>query len=189
MVWEDNTPNQISVCTQSLSRVQFFAAPWTLARQAPLSMEFFRQEYWSGLPTSYSRGSSQLRDWTTVSCISCVGFFTSSATWEAPIKSLSVAQSCPTLCDPMDCSPPGFSVHGISQARYWSGLPSPSPGDLPNSGIKPVFPASAGVFFTTDLLLLHHKCSKHLWTKTLLQAIFYGLENVYAELRRVPSLI
>ena len=30
---------------------------------------------------------------------------------------LSVGQSCPTLCDPMDCSPPGFSVHGISQAR------------------------------------------------------------------------
>ena len=28
-----------------------------------------------------------------------------------------VAQSCPTLCDPMDCSPPGFSVHGIFQAR------------------------------------------------------------------------
>ena len=28
-----------------------------------------------------------------------------------------VAKSCPTLCDPMDCSPPGFSVHGISQAR------------------------------------------------------------------------
>ena len=28
-----------------------------------------------------------------------------------------VAQSCPTLCDPMDCSPPSFSVHGISQAR------------------------------------------------------------------------
>ena len=31
-----------------------------------------------------------------------------------PAKSL---QSCPTLCDPMDCSPPGFSVHGIFQAR------------------------------------------------------------------------
>ena len=28
-----------------------------------------------------------------------------------------VAQSCPTLCDPMDCSPPGFSIHGIFQAR------------------------------------------------------------------------
>ena len=31
----------------------------------------------------------------------------------------SVAQSCPTLCDPMDCSPPGSSVHGILQARIW----------------------------------------------------------------------
>ena len=33
-----------------LSRVQLFATPWTLAHQAPLSMEFPRQEYWSGLP-------------------------------------------------------------------------------------------------------------------------------------------
>ena len=35
---------------KSLSRVQLFATPWTLAHQAPLSMEFYRQEYWSGLP-------------------------------------------------------------------------------------------------------------------------------------------
>ena len=36
------------------------------------------------------------------------------------------------LCDPMDCTPPGSSVHAILQARiYWSGLPFPSPGDLP----------------------------------------------------------
>ena len=33
------------------------------------------------------------------------------------------AQSCPTPCDPMDCSPPGFFVHGIFQARIPSGLP------------------------------------------------------------------
>ena len=52
-----------------------------------------------------------------------------------------VAQSCPTLCDPMDCSLPGFSVHGIFQARVWSGLPFPSPGDLPDPGIKPRSPA------------------------------------------------
>ena len=32
-------------------------------------------------------------------------------------KKVFVAQSCPTLCDPVDCSPPGFSVHGILQAR------------------------------------------------------------------------
>ena len=51
-----------------------------------------------------------------------------------------VAQSCPTLCD-VDCSLPGSSVHGIFQARYWSGLPFPSPGDLPNPGIEPGSPA------------------------------------------------
>ena len=36
-------------------RVRLFATPWTLACQAPLSMEFFRQEYWSGLPVPFSR--------------------------------------------------------------------------------------------------------------------------------------
>ena len=46
-------------------------------------------------------------------------------------------QSCPTLCDPMDCSPPGSSVHGVLQAKYWSGLPCPSPGDLHDARIKP----------------------------------------------------
>ena len=42
------------VCTQSLSRVRFFATPRTVADWAPLSMEFLRQEYWSGLPFSPS---------------------------------------------------------------------------------------------------------------------------------------
>ena len=46
-----------------------------------------------------------------------------------------VAQSCPTLCDPMDCSPPGSSVHG---REYWSRLSFPPPRDPPNLGIKPV---------------------------------------------------
>ena len=41
-------------------------------------------------------------------------------------------RSCPTLCDPVDCSPPGSSIHGISQQEYWSGLPCPPPRDLPN---------------------------------------------------------
>ena len=52
-----------------------------------------------------------------------------------------VAQSCPTLCDPMDCSLPGFSIYGIFQARVLeSRLPFPSPGDLPNTGIEPRSP-------------------------------------------------
>ena len=52
-----------------------------------------------------------------------------------------VTQSCLTLCDPMGCSLPGFSVHGIFQAMSWSGLPFPSPGDLPNPGIEAGSPA------------------------------------------------
>ena len=55
------------------------------------------------------------------------------------------AQSCPTLCDPMDCSPPGSSVHGILQARILDGLPFPSPGNLPDPGIKPNSPGSQAV--------------------------------------------
>ena len=38
-----------------------------------------------------------------------------------------VAQLCPTLSDPMDCSLPGSSVHGFSRQEYWSGVPLPSP--------------------------------------------------------------
>ena len=41
-----------------------------------------------------------------------------------------------TLCDPMACSLPGSSVHGIFQQEYWSGLPLPSPEDLPDPGIE-----------------------------------------------------
>ena len=46
------------------------------------------------------------------------------------------AQSCPTLCSPMNCSPPGSSVHGISQARYWRRLAFPPLGDLPDPGTE-----------------------------------------------------
>ena len=52
-----------------------------------------------------------------------------------------VAQSCSTLCEPLDCSPPGSSVHGILRQEFWSELPFPSPGDLPNPGIEPRSPA------------------------------------------------
>ena len=47
-------------------------------------------------------------------------------------------QLCLTLCDPMDCSLPGSSIHRILQARIWNGLLCPSPGNLSNSGIEPV---------------------------------------------------
>ena len=48
-----------------------------------------------------------------------------------------VAQSYPTLCNPMDCSLPApLSMRVLSRQEYWSGLPCPPPGDLPNPGIE-----------------------------------------------------
>ena len=52
-----------------------------------------------------------------------------------------VAKSYPTLYDHMDCSPPGTSVHGFPRQEYWSELPFPSPGDLPDLRIELAFPA------------------------------------------------
>ena len=48
-----------------------------------------------------------------------------------------VTNSCLTLCNPKDYSLPGSSLYGISRQEYWSGLLFPSPGDLPDWGIKP----------------------------------------------------
>ena len=102
-------------------------------------MEFSRQEYWSGLPFPFSSGSSQTRDQASVSCI--VGrFFTIWATQEVlvfplallncppllishPYSAVAAATAAkslqlrPTLCDPIDGSPPGSPVPGILQAR------------------------------------------------------------------------
>ena len=58
-----------------------------------------------------------------------------------------------TIFNPMNCSPPGPSAHGILQEEYWSGLPCPPPADLPNPGIEPASltsPALARGFFTTS---------------------------------------
>ena len=61
-----------------------------------------------------------------------------------------VNQSCPTLYDPMDCNPPGSSVHGDSPGKDTGvgilqmgklGMPCPPPGDLPNPGIEPGSPS------------------------------------------------
>ena len=62
-------------------------------------------------------------------------------------------QLCPTLCYPMDYSPPGSSVHGTHQARILQWVAMPSSRDLPNPKIEPtppVSPALADSFFTTS---------------------------------------
>ena len=51
-----------------------------------------------------------------------------------------VAQSCLTLCDPWTVAHQAPLSMGFSRQEYWSGLPFPSPGDLPDTGIKPRSP-------------------------------------------------
>ena len=62
----------------------------------------------------------------------------------------SVANSCLTLCEPMDHSLPGFSVHEISETRILEWVAVSFPGDLPRSGIESLSPALAGRFFITE---------------------------------------
>ena len=72
-----------------ISCVRLCVTPQMAAHQVPLSLGFSRQEYWSGLPFPSPVHESESE----------------------------VAQSCATLSDPMDCKQPGYSVHGILQAR------------------------------------------------------------------------
>ena len=67
------------------SRVQIFATLWTIARQAPLSMGFSRQEYWSGLPCPLSRDLPDpgIEPVSLIFPALAGRFFTTSATWEA----------------------------------------------------------------------------------------------------------
>ena len=71
------------------------------------------------------------------------------------------AQSCLTLCNPMDCisHQAPLSMEFFRQ-EYWSGLPFPSPGDLPDPGIEPlslICPALAAEFFTTSATWEAHR--------------------------------
>ena len=85
---------------KSLSRVRLVATPWTVAHQAPPSMGFSRQEYWSGVPLPSPMHESEKRKWSH--------------------------SVMPTLSDPMDCNLPGSSVHGTFQASVleWGAISS-----------------------------------------------------------------
>ena len=66
-------------------------------------------------------------------------------------------QLCLTLWDPMDCSPPDSSGHGILQARILEWVPCPPPGDLPDPGTKPASPMAPAL--EVDSLQLSHQGS------------------------------
>ena len=102
-----------------LSHVPLFATLETVAHQAPLSMGFSRQEYWSGLPSPPPedlpnpgiKPRSHLH-WRKILC-----HWASREAIYAGCEWVIVAQSSLTLFDPMDWSLPGSSIHEISQAR------------------------------------------------------------------------
>ena len=73
-------------CAKSLSVIWLFVTPWTVAHQAPLSMEFSRQKYWSGLPylPPEDLPNPGIQPTFLLSPELAVGFFTTSITWEAP---------------------------------------------------------------------------------------------------------
>ena len=62
----------------------------------------------------------------------------------------SVTQSRLTLCDPMDCTCQAPLSVGFPRQEYWSGLPFPSPGDLPNPGIELRSPTLQAVALTSE---------------------------------------
>ena len=121
--------------------VQFFATPWTVACQSPLSIGILRARTpeWAAMPSS--RGSSQPRIKPRSSTLQADSLLS-----EPPGKPMcicesqsEVAQSCLTLCDLMDCSLPGSSVHGIFQARI-VGCHFPLLGIFPTQGLNPSLP-------------------------------------------------
>ena len=109
---------------------QLFATLWAVARQAPLSMGFSRQEYWSGLPCPLLGGSSQPRDQNRVSCIAD-RFFTNWATREALFLGMLGFKAC---WDQNNSNPETFPLPvGLGHRdlkdhvvlHYLSSLPSP----------------------------------------------------------------
>ena len=72
------------------------------------------------------------------------------------MSTCSVPQFCPTLCDPMDTSPPGTSVPGISQARKLEWVAISCSGDLPDPEIEP----TSAAFSCIDSWILFHGATR-----------------------------
>ena len=87
-VTEQSYTENVHACVlRHFSGVQLFVTPWTVAHQAPLSMGFSRQEYWSGLPCPPQRElpNSEIEPTSPTSPALADGFFTTRTTWEARV--------------------------------------------------------------------------------------------------------
>ena len=115
-----------------LNCVRLLVIPWTAAYQAPPPMGFSKQEYWSRVPLPSLTCLIEHKTFILIvvkilvfvilflcccsSCFFC--FLMSVILWIFKIDCCClVPKSCPTLCNPMNCTPPGSFVHAISQAR------------------------------------------------------------------------
>ena len=106
------------------SRVRLSATLLTVAHQAPLSMGFSRQEYWCGLPCPPPgdlpnpgiEPESPMAPTLQADSLLLI-HWGSPKMWYTAAAAAKSLQSCPTLCDPTDGSPPGSPVPGILQAR------------------------------------------------------------------------
>ena len=139
------------------SCVQLFMTLWTIARHAPLPMGFSRQEYWSGLPhppagdlpnPGIEPRSPTLKADSLPSEPPGKAFLLGLlAKVKVKVKSLSCVPLFVTPCTVAHQSPPST---GFSKQKYWSGLPFPSPGDLPNPGIEPRSPTLEADTLTSE---------------------------------------
>ena len=118
--------------------VRLFVTPWTVAHQAPLSMGFSWQEHWSRLPcpppgdlpdpgTEPESPASPALQADSLPAEPSGKRTLDQETGLNDTQFSSVALSCPTLCDPIECSLPGPSVHGILQARILERVAMPFP--------------------------------------------------------------
>ena len=159
-----------------VSHVRLFATLWTVARQAPLSMGMLQQELleWVAMPSPPPRAFPKPMIEPKSPTLQA-----ESLPSEPPGKSLNTFNlyliyfpyhllhrgervmlllfSHSVLshsCDPMDYSPQAPLSMGFPRQEYWSGLPFPSSGDIPDPGIKPASPS-----LQADSLPLHHQGS------------------------------
>ena len=147
------------------NHVQFFVTPWTVAHQAPLSMGFSKQEYWNELPCPPPGDLPDPRtEPGSLTSPALAGrFFTTSATWEAPVQFSSVAQSCPILYNPMNHSTPGLPVHHHLPEFRLTSIKSVMPSSHLILGcpllLLPPIPPSIRVFSNESTL--HMRCPKY----------------------------
>ena len=135
-------------------------AEWVPWLQGPLWWQFHTQSVWALTLLLFSPGTLGL-------LLSEMGW------WEDPLPKAPVmmkvihvcvlfAQSCLTHCDPWTVAWQAPLSMGFSRQEYWSGLPFPSPGDLPNSRITSTHPA-----WQVNSPPLNHQGSSHCNTTTL----------------------